>query len=234
MRLGFERSLGRSMLKVFKEAGTRAAEEYKYHQDANISMSIIQRDVEQVLRAHYSGVITMFSNRVYENTKRTPFELLIDQYLVLYGLDKVQKISATTRAIIMSAIFIGEGDGLGVAAIADLITERTGGAMGRARAATIARTETHAAASWATHTATMQQPLKYNKQWSAVSDGRTRSHHAAMNGTQVGPDDDFVVRAGGQEYRMAHTHDPRGGAINNVNCRCVTLYIADEDQIFRD
>lgn len=222
------------MLRVFKDAGRRAANEYQYNQDANISLPIIQRDVERVLRAHYSSVITTFSNRVYENTKRTPFELLIDQYLVLYGLDKVQKISATTRALILSAIFAGEGEGLGVAAIAKLITERTSGAVGRARAATIARTETHAAASWATHTATQQQPLKYRKQWSAVSDGRTRSHHAAMNGTQIGPDDDFIVRVNGQEYRMAHTHDPRGGVINNVNCRCVTLYIADEDEIFRD
>lgn len=231
LRLSFERSLGRNILGVFTRAGGRAATAYTYNQEVNILNNEIRIDVERVLRAHYSSVITMFSNRVYDNTKRTPFEVLIDQYILLYGAERIAGISSTTANIIRGAIFAGEADALGVAAIADLIIERTSGALGRSRAATIARTETHAAASWATHKATEDQPLKYNKRWSAVNDSRSRSHHTAMNGVEVGPDEDFVVRVNGTEYRMSHTHDPRGGPLNNINCRCVTLYIADEDEI---
>lgn len=234
LRLSSERSLGIAMLNVFKKAGKQAAKDYENNFNNRLSPIGLQNDVEKVLRANYSSVITLFSNRVYENTKRTPFEILIDQYMLLYGANRIVGITNTTRNIIRGAIFLGEAEALGIAAIADLIIERTSGAMGRSRAATIARTETHGAASWATHTAIQDQPLKYNKQWAAVSDGRSRAHHAAMNGVQVGPDEDFVVRANGTEYRMSYTHDPRGGTINNINCRCVTLYVADDDEIFRD
>ena len=234
LRLSFERSLGRSILAVFQNHAGRAATDYRNYSQYLMTQGELQTDTARVLRAHYTSVITTFSNRVFDNTKRTPFEVFIDQYILLYGADKITSISATTANIIRGAIFAGEADALGVAAIADLIIERTSGAMGRSRAATIARTETHAAASWATHTAVQEQPLSYNKQWSSVNDGRTRSHHAAMDGVQVGPNDDFVVRVNGAEYRMSYTHDPRGGAINNINCRCATLYIADEDEIFRD
>lgn len=234
LRLSFERSLGRSMLAVFQNHAGRAASDYRNYGRFILTRGEMATDVDRVLRAHYASVISMFSNRVYDNTKRTPFEILIDQYILFYGAERISQISTTTANIIRGAIFAGEADALGVAAIADLIIERTSGAMGRSRAATIARTETHAAASWATHTAVQDQPLRYNKQWSSVNDGRTRSYHAAMDGVQVGPDEDFVVRVNGIEYRMSHTHDPRGGAINNINCRCATLYIADEDEIFRD
>ena len=234
LRLSYERSLSRSMLSVFANAGGRAATDYRNYGQYLLTQGELQTDVARVLRAHYASVITMFTNRVFDNTKRTPFEVFIDQYILLFGADRITSISATTANIIRGAIFAGEADALGVAAIADLIVERTSGAMGRARAATIARTETNTAASWATQRAIDEQPLSYNKQWSAVGDGRTRSHHAAMNGVQVGPNDDFIVRVNGVEYKMSHTHDPRGGAINNINCRCATLYIADEDEIFRD
>jgi uncharacterized protein with gpF-like domain len=234
LRLSYEKSLGTAMLAVFAKAGQQAANNFERFNSFTMRDLQHEADVERVLRAHYASVITTFSNRVYDNTKRTAFELLIDQYILLYGANRITGISNTTANIIRGAIFAGEADALGVAAIASLIRERTGGAMGRSRAATIARTETHGAASWATHTAIQDQPLRYNKQWAAVSDSRSRSHHAVMNGVQVGPDEDFIVRYNGVEYRMSHTHDPRGGPANNVNCRCATLYVADEDEIFRD
>lgn len=235
IRLSYERSATTRFLKLFQKYGRQAARLYKRGtQDGALTIGL-RDDVEKILRAHYADVIATFGKRVVDGYKvESRFEQMIDLYYLLYGVDQVVKISNTTRNIIRGAILAGEAEALGVAAIAKLIMERTSGSIGRSRAATIARTETHAAASYATHQTTSELPLKFRKEWASVGDARTRSHHAAMNGVQVGSDEDFVVRVNGIEYKMSHTHDPRGGAINNINCRCTTLYIADEDEIFRD
>lgn len=235
IRLSYERSATTRFIKLFEKYGRQAARLYPLGVQSGALTNGLRDDVEKILRAHYADVISTFGQRVLDGYKfETRFEQMIDLYYLLYGADKVTSITNTTRNIIRGAIFAGEAEALGVSAIAKLIREKTGGSIGRARAATIARTETHAAASYATHETTQELPMTFRKEWSSVGDARTRSHHAAMNGVQVGADEDFIVRVNGTEYRMAHTHDPRGGAINNINCRCTTLYIADEDEIFRD
>ncbi|MAO19708.1 MAG: hypothetical protein CMJ25_03055 [Phycisphaerae bacterium] len=106
--------------------------------------------------------------------------------------------------------------------------------IGRRRANTIARTETHNAASTANHqyhqTLGDQLGIGLNKRWVATSDGRTRSIHSAANGQTVAMDEDFIV--GGAP--MKHAGDPRGGARNNVNCRCVIVYVDDPDAVVDD
>jgi hypothetical protein len=106
--------------------------------------------------------------------------------------------------------------------------------IGRRRANTIARTETHNAASTANHqyheTLGDQLGIGLNKRWVATSDGRTRSIHSAANGQTVAMDEDFIV--GGAP--MKHAGDPRGGARNNVNCRCVIVYVDDPDAVIDD
>ena len=235
IRLSFERSATTRFIKLFEKYGKQAARLYpRGTQDGALTVGL-RDDVEKVIRAHYTDVITVFGHRVLDGYKfESRFEQMIDLYYLLYGADRVVGITNTTRNIIRGAIFAGEAEALGVAAISKLIIEKTSGSIGRARAATIARTETHAAASYATHETTKDLPITFRKEWSSVGDARTRSHHASMNGVQVGENEDFIVKVNGTEYRMAHTHDPRGGAVNNINCRCTTLYIADEDEIFRD
>lgn len=101
--------------------------------------------------------------------------------------------------------------------------------LSRSRAAMIARTETHNAASFASHSyhKQVQQDLGVNmyKQWVAVNDSRTRSAHSAANGQRVHMDEKFNV--GGTE--MSYTGDPAGGAKNVINCRCVLIYADEKD-----
>lgn len=235
LRLNFERTLTGKLIRLFERTGRRAARDYKRGAQFGALAGDLERQLLDVMRPHYREVISLFAGRMFDGYKLEPrFEQLLDKYLLLFAAQRIKGITNTTRNIIRGAIFAGEAEALGVGAIADLIVERTGGAMGRSRAATIARTETHGAASYAQYEAAEQMPLTFLKEWNSVGDSRTRPHHAAMNGVQVGEGEDFIVRVNGQEYRMAHTHDPRGGAVNNINCRCVTLYIADEDEIFRD
>ena len=44
-------------------------------------------------------------------------------------------------------------------------------------------------------------------------------------------EEDFVFVVGINQYRMSHPADPRGGAINNINCRCVLAYVIPEDNV---
>lgn len=235
LRLSYERSLTSTLIREFQRVAREAARSYSAGGNVDVATVTLDARMGDIMRAHYTDVISTFGLRALEGMKlEARFERLIDQYILLFAADRISNVNKTTRNLIRAAIFAGEADGLGVSAIADLILERVGGSMARSRAATIARTETHAAASYGSHEIIKESTLRFNKRWSSVRDGRVRSHHAAMDGVTVGPDEDFIVRVNGTEYRMAHTHDPRGGAINNINCRCVTLYIADDDEVFGD
>jgi hypothetical protein len=68
------------------------------------------------------------------------------------------------------------------------------------------------------------------KEWVATSDTRTRTSHMIANGTKVSMDEDFTV--GGSP--MKYAGDPRGGASNVINCRCVIVYVDAEDALEDD
>lgn len=101
----------------------------------------------------------------------------------------------------------------------------------RGRAATIARTETHSAASFANHsyykTAQTNLGMTVVKKWVSTSDERTRSTHSEANGQTRSMEEDFLV--GGTP--MAHAGDPKGGAKNVINCRCVIIYADEQDVV---
>lgn len=233
LRLQFERSMQSSLMGVFKKVGKAAASEYELSGGVTEALAPLSGELEKVFRAHYAAVVEKFGDRVYENRKLERFGHLIFQLYEQEGAKKIVGISNTTRNIILKAITLGEKDGLGVRPIAKLIEERTFGAMGRARAKTIARTETHAAASYATYEANKELALPaQRKAWVSVMDGRTRPYHAAANGQEVGIDEPFIVRYKGQEIRMMYPHDGSGGAANNINCRCLAIYYTNEDALF--
>ena len=97
------------------------------------------------------------------------------------------------------------------------------------RAARIARTETHSAASHASHfynkkiSEQIGQTLK--KRWVAVGDLRTRNSHALANGQVRDMDEDFDING----TPMSFPSDPKGGAKNVINCRCVLVYVDEDD-----
>lgn len=235
LRLRFERAMTRSIYQTFATVGEAAADEYRRRQTIEDAMRPHEDAVARVFRAHYEAVIETFAKRVYDNRKLTPFGSLIFQLYEREGAAKVRSVSATTKRRILRAIVQGEKEGLGVDKTAKLIVEKTKGQIGRARAATIARTETHAAASYATHAATKELNLPaQRKRWVSVADGRTRSHHASANGQEVGIDEKFIIQFRGVEIEMNYPHDGSGGPANNVNCRCLAIYFTDEDALFSD
>lgn len=233
LRTRYERSMTARLMRVFKKVGREAAKEYEQSGRISAALVPLRTDLDKVFRGHYTAVIKTFSDRVYDNRKRQPFSDLVLQYIDREAGNKIRGITATTGRQILSAIRAGEAEGEGVDKIAKRIKEKTGGSIGRARAATIARTETHAAASYATHTATKELNLPaQKKRWVSVSDGRTRDHHRSANGQEVGIDEKFIIRFRGAEIEMDYPHDGSGGAANNINCRCLALYFTDEDALF--
>lgn len=236
LRLQFEKQMARKMETLFRTAGRRAAAAYEIGGNVDNANAQLQQEVGAVFRATYSAVIEKFASRVFENRKaQSVFEALVFQYYAKEGASKVVGVTQATKNKIRRAIQVADKEALGVAPTAKLIREYTSGAMGRARAATIARTETHAAASFATDAATRELNLpSQKKRWVSVSDARTRSGHAAANGQEVGIDEPFLVPFNGQTIKMKYPHDGSGGAGNNINCRCLAVYFTDEDAIFDD
>ena len=232
LRLSYERRLRLQIQTAFAEIGAQAQREYQGAGRLVRVEAEVEAKLFSILESHYRSVIDEFGLRILRYRKQeSQFEQLIKLFMLDIGAQRVSQISNTTRRAIISVILAGE-EGLGVAVIGANIFERMRGSFSRIRAATIARTETHTAASYANHqvNASLNIPDQV-KRWVSVSDDRTRSHHTQMNNTEVPLDEDFIVPVNGLEYRMGYTGDPRGGAVNTINCRCVTLYVSPEDEV---
>jgi len=99
----------------------------------------------------------------------------------------------------------------------------------KARALTIARTETHKAANVSQFTraemAATDSGLDVQIEWISTNDGRVRDSHRSTNGQIVAIGEKFNV--GGT--KMKYPSDPSGGAANVINCRCVLGYHVPEE-----
>ena len=212
--------------------------------DLNTAIQDLNEELLPTMAQHYRKVfreIYRSANEVHDRgTKEDDvlvmgrsidFEAVVSAYysgrtLVLSGIS--QRIASRVNNIIKQ----GREDNLTLDQIARNISSKVV-PITRTRAATIARTETHNAASFANHSyyQTVQTDLGLSmvKRWVSTGDARTRSAHSAANGQERPMEEDFIV--GGTP--MAYAGDPKGGAKNVINCRCVIIY-ADEQDVVSD
>ena len=159
------------------------------------------------------------------------FERLVNEYFNTRQLI-LSNISLRLAKKISQYLEEGRSENLSLAEITRNVSKKFN-FLSVSRSALIARTETHNAASYAdfSYHKTLKDDLgmKMVKRWSATNDGRTRDAHIIANGQTVDMDEDFTV--GGAP--MSYPGDPRGGAKNVINCRCVIVY-ADEQDIVLD
>jgi len=243
IRNNLERQLFRRLTSLFgKFINTRA---YIYTQFGYYDLSVSSRELEleliPVLQRHYRRVYkTIFNenNRinsleqkddvlVFERNK--DLEPFLEEYfrsrnLILVGITNniAKRIDRVIRR--------GRRAGLTLPEIAANIEKVR--SIARPRAATIARTETHNAAGHAHHKYYQQVEKDYGsklkKKWVATSDTRTRDAHSLMNTKKpIDMNEKFLV--GGK--KMKHTGDPDGGPENNINCRCVIIYVDEQDVV---
>ena len=238
IRLGFERSLSRKMINYFSSLsnGASKALEQTGTMGFDIYMAETRPKVARILETHWYDVIKTFSDRSEAYILRKElyngfYQELLEKFTMRVGANHISDIDDTSRKQLRRVLLNGQKDGLPLPQISKNIRERYSPKFSRGRAATIARTETHSAASFANHQVGMQfaktQPAM-QKQWIATNDVRTREAHRIANGQIVNIDTPFIV--GGRP--MEYTGDPNGGAANIINCRCAVIYIEPQDDVF--
>lgn len=237
IRSGLESKFYTKLRKVFILIGDQVADDVAQGQLNPKSLERIEPLIGDELINHYKQVMQIFAERTqatFTNLKRRQrtFEEYVQSYIREVGGMKITAISNTTRNQIMKIIKKGADEGDNARKIARDVQLFSNSPISRQRANMIARTETHQASVYANHQVSIDQEVpEMQKRWISTNDDRTRIHHRQLNGITVNMSDDFVFNVGLATYRMAHPADPRGGAINNINCRCVLAYIVPEDSI---
>lgn len=190
-----------------------------------------RKRTEQNLTAAYRRTIPVFADMAMKQIKsrrieRKSFDTLVAQWISRQALRKATMIADTDRDDVLAAISTGMTEGLGTEEIARNI--RKVSQLTAFRAATVARTETHASATFGSIESVRQAEqdlgVKMNKEWAATKDDRTRPEHLDADGQQVGLDEKFTV--GGEE--MDRPGDPSASADQLVNCRCGLVYSEKE------
>ena len=244
LRNNLERIFFKRLTSLFgRFVNTRA---YIYKEFGQFDTGVATRDLQEelypALQSHYRRVYkTIFesnnSNKPFADVKddvvvfdrNKDLEPFLQEYfrtreLVLAGIS--QSIANRIDKIIKD----GRAEGLTLVEIARNIDTKVR-PITRTRAATIARTETHNAASRAHHRYYQEVEKDYGsklvKRWASTNDSRTRSAHSLANGQVRDMNEDFLV--GGA--LMSHAGDPRGGARNVINCRCVIIYVDEQDVV---
>ena len=227
LRNSFERRLVPQLLNWFSFTGKEAIKSFENTGDIQLVES---RDkLDKILSTHYFTVIKEFASNFnfIQKKEEDRFSYFYRQYMNEQGGSKITNMTRTQQRDIIKRIKGFDG----VDAIGKEIRKTTSPNVTRYRAVLIARTETHSASNFANHQVASEYKIPMVKRWVATNDGRTRSFHSALNNTEVGMDEDFTVFVNGIEYKMGYAGDPRGGAVNTINCRCVVLYVEPEDVI---
>ena len=158
------------------------------------------------------------------------WEHSVDLYIDHEAGSNITRIQGTTKKKAVATIrdvlddYADDPDGT-LTAIASALEDQFE-TISSGRAMTIARTETHNAASYATRKAA--EALKVpnmTKEWVPVLDKRTRDGHAEMEG--YGPiemHEKFQVEGDDGVDDMDGPGDQSASASNTINCRCVLVF----------
>jgi hypothetical protein len=215
-----------------------------------------QDKISNILRTLYEGTggyTAMRYQKIFDKYKKAetidldPLNIMdewlafmLSYWTVISGL-KMYGIENTTdneiAKILNNAIAYGRANNLSTnevnAMAIQLLRE---GKINGARSLLIARTESHQALSTGAIGATQGINIPLSKQWiHAEYVGSPRYWHMALD-KQTNPDDGGVRIPVNQPFivntpnygviEMQYAHDASGGAVNNCNCRCCTVYIA--------
>lgn len=226
----FAPRFARSIAKAMREMTTGFAE-------TGVVPAIPRTHVEEVETALVdlgSATVRLFAARILNSQRadsmvveRKDFASTMQKLALRYITQeafrrKITRITETTRGQIVEQVERGFAAGLGQDPIARLISQSVP-SIARARAAVIARTETHGAAGYGANAAADETGLTLRKEWIAAEDERTREDHAEMDGTIVDMGQTFDFPG----YSLMYPGDPSGPPEGIINCRCVAGYIAD-------
>lgn len=163
------------------------------------------------------------------------WQMFVEEYIQTWGAQAIANIMETTRLQIIDAVAAGLRDGKSIATIAVELREAIP-ALSRIRAVTIARTETHSAAQFASLQTAKRAPFPLLKTWNSAHDHRTRdfgeadgrvdqANHRKMDGVTIPLDEPFQVpnKWGGFDP-MQFPGDQSAPVYQCANCRCPMTY----------
>lgn len=228
LELPFRRAVIREKNRFIGEVSVR----YESGGDTFVALQLehqmkLQKLMEQLSR----NVIPVFAKMQADQLKKikaqtfdrnTFYSRMVDEWINNHALESAKGFAQTTSDDIVRVIRAGVSEGLGVKQISSNIRKTK--QLSPYRAETIARTETHNAATFAgaetAKQAEQELGLRLLKEWVPTLDERTRADHADMINHPAIPLNDLFDVGG---VFMDRPSDPRGGAANAINCRCVQI-----------
>jgi SPP1 gp7 family putative phage head morphogenesis protein len=220
----------RQIRKLFIAEGNAIYEEFLKNGESAVDKIITadEGNLFKLLGGIYKEATHSFADYTLEQLGEKPlqkkgfhFSNFLDittSFIHTEGLKRSKTIANTTRTIVTRVVKQGQSDGLGQEAIAKNIRDKYQ-SMSAWRSATIARTETHNAATFGSQAIAEQSDTELIREWVAVDDSRTREWHADANGQQQAMDEPFDVD--GEEIDRPGEGSPE----NSINCRCSLIYI---------
>jgi hypothetical protein len=231
-----ERGFAVRIYKILNKASKDVAESVEtIGQSADIEavLSDLPAQLNALFIPHYTRTVEIFGRRLlnafksfegYETKAGDVFSETMQEWIKRTSADKVVLISDVTKKRIRAAINDGFGRSLTGPEVAREIMGKTGGEIAKARALTIARTETHMAASEAGLEAVKSTGVQARKIWISAEDERTRVDHIATDkeshAAPLAMDEMFSV-GGDSMPAPGLGSDPA----QNVNCRCVLGWV---------
>lgn len=201
------------------------------------------------------GYTAMRYQEMFDKTKKAEeFDIdplnILDEWLVfmlsywtaisgpkMYGIENTTENEIAR--ILADVILYGRQNGLSQNEVNSLaIQALREGKINNARSLLIARTESHQALSTGAMGAVRLADVPVFKQWIAAEyptkSGKFRSWHRDLdrqtnpdaNGVRIPVNQPFLVNTPNVGLiEMQYAHDASGGAMNNCNCRCSTVYV---------
>lgn len=225
-----ELRMARSAYKILKlDAKVAAAEYEKSGQAAAIKATKeLKPTWHRLLVNFYNHTIPTFAEftSIHISGRSIKMPTFIEAQMAFVhtqGLMKAETLTQTSVDKLIKIISKGIEKGKSQSEIADLIKTNLNG-ISDWRARTIARTEVHTAASWASQETAVHSGREMVKSWQSVDDERTREDHSdATNdpdNQNIGLDEDFTVG----DSTLAYPGDPFGPPEQTINCRCCVIY----------
>lgn len=159
----------------------------------------------------------------------------IVRYLTNEGGSRIVSMSETLYRHVLKIVADGVEEGKSLSNIVSNILR--GRDFYRPQLFRIARTETTAAAGFASNAVSSTSGIVMEKVWVSALDDRTRRHpksnfdHFIMDGIRVDDGEPFEIplENGGFE-RLDYPGDPKGSAGNVINCRCSVIKVVKRDE----
>ena len=172
----------------------------------------------------YSNMV--WFSRNFPLQKKDFWQDILSKKFAEIGGEKITQILGTTLTLLKPQIKEAIGLASTGASIDKIRTQiirnvrGQGGAMSMGRAQLIARTEVISASNMSTYEAAKQSGADLMKKWSTGGRNIRETHKAAARIGYIPMDQDFRVG----DSLMKHPGDPRGGASEVCNCKCILVY----------